>query len=545
MRPSYMLREAGPSTVVRSCDAGGYCPWRRPARRAVLTRQVSPVRTVSRAYQPGDEVQINRLYLSLTGRDRSARRVRLGVARHLGRAGEHEPGLRPRPRGRRSAHRPVQPHPHAAQRLGPARARRQDRELHEPPRSPGHGPVLLSRAGVLREGEGEVQLLLHHRRPGGGRRRRQGPQRSSATSRSTTGPTTRCGCRRARSARTSARSSAKGARPARSWRPRLSAPARRRPCRRTAACGAPRPCRYRVAVHGAADAPLEEIAGLWERNRARYGITVDRSAGYLRWRVNDDPHVEHEYLTMHGDDGLLGYAIAFVQGDTLHVVDVLVDGARTELFRDLFAALIGRGRELRLTRIKCLALRRSVLLPRRLRSAGFVDTSLSRAGRPAQEATSAPVLPLHPGGAAGRSRGHGQRRLVHHGARPGRTATTDTRRHETRKDARMDVVDFRVRLRTEHMLGPWNPDDPAPHFSQYIDLYKMRPRLTPMDMPEYIATMTGGGVSRGVVCGGSIEDNDHLMEVRESLRRRPLLLHRRRPPQVRRPPQPRGAGTVP
>ena len=81
----------------------------------------------------------------------------------------------------------------------------------------------------------------------------------------------------------------------------------------------------------------------------------------------------------------------------------------------------------------------------------------------------------------------------------------------------MDVVDFRIRFRTEHMLGPWNPDDPAPHFSQYIELYKMRPRLTQMDMPEYVAMMKRGGVSRGVVCGGSIEDNDHLMEVRESL----------------------------
>ena len=81
----------------------------------------------------------------------------------------------------------------------------------------------------------------------------------------------------------------------------------------------------------------------------------------------------------------------------------------------------------------------------------------------------------------------------------------------------MDVVDFRIRLRTEHMLGPWDPDDPAPHFSQYITLYKMRPRLTPLDMPAYMAEMTSGGVSRGVVCGGSIEDNDHLMEVRRSL----------------------------
>ncbi len=137
----------------------------------------------------------------------------------------------------------------------------------------------------------------------------------------------------------------------------------------------PRPCRYRVAVHGAADAPLEEIATLWDRNREHYGVTVDRSAGYLRWRVSDDPHVEHEYLTVRDDGGLLGYAITFVQDDTLHVVDVLVDGARSEVFRDLLSALIGRGRDLGLTRIKCLVLRRSVLLPRRLRSVGFVDTS--------------------------------------------------------------------------------------------------------------------------------------------------------------------------
>lgn len=81
----------------------------------------------------------------------------------------------------------------------------------------------------------------------------------------------------------------------------------------------------------------------------------------------------------------------------------------------------------------------------------------------------------------------------------------------------MDVVDFRVRLRTEHMLGPWDPEDPAPHFSQYIDLYKMRSRLTPLTMTEYVAEMRRGGVSRAVVCGGSVEDNDHLMAVRESL----------------------------
>lgn len=137
-----------------------------------------------------------------------------------------------------------------------------------------------------------------------------------------------------------------------------------------------RTCGYRVMVHREADAPLDEIAGLWERNRRCYGITVDRRADYLRWRVNDDPYIEHEYLTMHGDQGLLGYVISYVQRDTMYVVDVLADGARADLFRHLMAALVRRGRELRVARIRCVTLRRSRLLPRRLRSAGFLDTAV-------------------------------------------------------------------------------------------------------------------------------------------------------------------------
>jgi len=81
-------------------------------------------------------------------------------------------------------------------------------------------------------------------------------------------------------------------------------------------------------------------------------------------------------LTMYGDGGLLGYVIYFVQRDTLYVVDILVDGTRTALFRHLLAALARQGREFRVDRIRCLALRRSRLLPRRLRSAGFLDTAV-------------------------------------------------------------------------------------------------------------------------------------------------------------------------
>lgn len=137
-----------------------------------------------------------------------------------------------------------------------------------------------------------------------------------------------------------------------------------------------RACGYRASVLPAAEAPLDEIAALWARNKERYGISVDRTAAYLKWRVNDDPHLRHEYLVMRGEGGLLGYAVFFVQGDTLHVVDVLVDEARTDLFRHLLAAVVRHGQGLGLGRVQCLALRHSRLLPRLLRSAGFVDTAV-------------------------------------------------------------------------------------------------------------------------------------------------------------------------
>ncbi len=140
-------------------------------------------------------------------------------------------------------------------------------------------------------------------------------------------------------------------------------------------------CGYRVEVHGEGAAPLDEIARLWERNRALYGVSVDRRADFLRWRIDEDPHIRHEYLTMRDDGGLLGYAVFFLQDGTLHVVDVVVDGAGTALFRHLFAAVCARARELGAERVQCRTLRGSYLLPRRVKSAGFADVArLSPAG---------------------------------------------------------------------------------------------------------------------------------------------------------------------
>lgn len=73
------------------------------------------------------------------------------------------------------------------------------------------------------------------------------------------------------------------------------------------------------------------------------------------------------------------------------------------------------------------------------------------------------------------------------------------------------IIDFRVRLRTPQMLKPWNPDNPAPHFEQYIKLYHMKPRLSILDDEQFVKKMHDQGVTQGVVCGGSKEDNEHLI----------------------------------
>ncbi len=78
------------------------------------------------------------------------------------------------------------------------------------------------------------------------------------------------------------------------------------------------------------------------------------------------------------------------------------------------------------------------------------------------------------------------------------------------------IIDFRVRLRTPQMLKPWNPDNPAPHFEQYIKLYHMKPRLSVLDDEQFVHNMHGQGVTQGVVCGGSKEDNEHLITKKNS-----------------------------
>ena len=95
-----------------------------------------------------------------------------------------------------------------------------------------------------------------------------------------------------------------------------------------------------LTVSNELDPVADEIDAFWDRNRARYGITIWRSSRYLRWRLFDNPWVDHElWLARRGAD-LVGYAVvAHGQDGTARLIDTLVEGDDEELLTAMFAAV--------------------------------------------------------------------------------------------------------------------------------------------------------------------------------------------------------------
>ena len=88
------------------------------------------------------------------------------------------------------------------------------------------------------------------------------------------------------------------------------------------------------------DPVADEIDAFWDRNRARYGITIWRSSRYLRWRLFDNPWVDHDlWIARRGAD-LVGYAVvAQGQDGTARLIDTLVEGDDVDLLAAMFAAV--------------------------------------------------------------------------------------------------------------------------------------------------------------------------------------------------------------
>ncbi len=121
------------------------------------------------------------------------------------------------------------------------------------------------------------------------------------------------------------------------------------------------------------EAPLVEIENLWRENAELYGITVERTAAYLKWRINDNPYATHYYLCYYEGSALKGYLIYVIQDKTIHIIDILAHGKQKDIFKILLEKLKVEGRQQHLAQIKCYTASQNQFLIEMLQSAKLIN----------------------------------------------------------------------------------------------------------------------------------------------------------------------------
>ena len=79
----------------------------------------------------------------------------------------------------------------------------------------------------------------------------------------------------------------------------------------------------------------------------------------------------------------------------------------------------------------------------------------------------------------------------------------------------MDIIDFRVTLRTPRALKSYVPK-PIPQLERYVPLYNMKSRLTFQTPEETIAEMKAAGITKAVLPSKSMEGNEFVAEMAET-----------------------------
>ncbi|NQV14943.1 hypothetical protein HQ531_05740 [bacterium] len=128
-------------------------------------------------------------------------------------------------------------------------------------------------------------------------------------------------------------------------------------------------------LHSEEEAPLEQIELLWKQNASHYGITVDRTAKYLKWRINENPYLVHKYLCCYEGDSLKGYIIYTTQSKTIHIVDILADRKLKTIFMSMLNKLKLIGQDKSFTLIKCYIPSRHSFLAEMLKAGKLINFS--------------------------------------------------------------------------------------------------------------------------------------------------------------------------
>lgn len=127
------------------------------------------------------------------------------------------------------------------------------------------------------------------------------------------------------------------------------------------------------------DAPMEEIERFWNRIKDAYPITVDRTRDYLAWRINRNPYYDYHYLLYYRENHLAGYAIFFVNVQNSCVItDILAENRDTAVFDAMIANLIRHAREIGADAVSCGALTGNTVLKDVFARNRFIDLHVFR-----------------------------------------------------------------------------------------------------------------------------------------------------------------------
>ena len=91
-----------------------------------------------------------------------------------------------------------------------------------------------------------------------------------------------------------------------------------------------------VKLYDESNSPLREIAELWNKNKHRHWVSVDRNVKYMDWRINKNPYHKHKYLTLINRRELIGYCIFYFRSKHhIKIVDILADNLDPVIFDQL------------------------------------------------------------------------------------------------------------------------------------------------------------------------------------------------------------------
>ena len=130
---------------------------------------------------------------------------------------------------------------------------------------------------------------------------------------------------------------------------------------------------YNLRLFSEAEAPLKQIETMWQSNAQQYGISVDRTAEYLQWRINDNPYVTHHYLCCYQETSLQGVLIYTAQDRTIYIVDIFADEQKKSVFKALLNELQHLGAKQNHAQIKCYTSSRNLFLIKMMKAGNFLN----------------------------------------------------------------------------------------------------------------------------------------------------------------------------